>query len=503
MLDPLAEAARSALAALQAHGEPPSSATSTELTTPPAEANEPDPAHPEDVSPLEAPQPAGFLSNETPSAGETAELNAPPAAPVTPEPPPLAMTSTTEAPPASFATQEISEDTAPKATTLALESAPEETPLAPAIVHPENASDEAPAPSEETQALAEAEPEAGASTEIVEDAPQPVMAAEPEPPRADFSQQAEAEQAEIESADALFEPTADLVSADTTFVEEEPPFAATPALVTQGESESEPAATEVHQTVAAESAPPVELAPPHAEVIEVTQAASAFTQPELHSPAQGAEEISLTAPEPQVQASEEHEAPALAATDAAPPPPETTDAPPLSPEPTAPGYFRAAGDPNDEPESSPPDFWRRQQDRTSRLVGSLAAAMAPGLAAFAGGARNFFAGAWQRLGGIKHPRNVREAAVWSGWAAGRLVVLLVGFFFFVTWGMPSADDLCEARNGQSITYLDRNGNVILREGAQNAPPVALAIAAALCRPSLYRDRGPPFPSSTSASISTA
>ncbi len=100
--------------------------------------------------------------------------------------------------------------------------------------------------------------------------------------------------------------------------------------------------------------------------------------------------------------------------------------------------------------------------------------MAPGLAAFAGGARNFFAGAWQRLGGIKHPRSMREAAVWSGWAAVAVVVLLVGFYFFVTWGMPSAEDIREARNGQSITYLDRRGNVILREGAQNAPPVDLA-----------------------------
>ena len=100
--------------------------------------------------------------------------------------------------------------------------------------------------------------------------------------------------------------------------------------------------------------------------------------------------------------------------------------------------------------------------------------MAPGVAAFAGGARPFFAGAWRRLRGIKHPRSVREAAVWSGWAAGAVALLLVGFFFFVTWGMPSTDDLWEARNGQSITFLDRNGHVILREGAQNAPPVELA-----------------------------
>jgi penicillin-binding protein 1A len=81
---------------------------------------------------------------------------------------------------------------------------------------------------------------------------------------------------------------------------------------------------------------------------------------------------------------------------------------------------------------------------------------------------------WRRIRGIKHPRSVREAAVWSGWAAGGVAVLIVGFFFFITWGLPSTDDLWEARQGQSITFLDRNGNVILREGAQNAPPVDIA-----------------------------
>jgi penicillin-binding protein 1A len=93
---------------------------------------------------------------------------------------------------------------------------------------------------------------------------------------------------------------------------------------------------------------------------------------------------------------------------------------------------------------------------------------------FAGGSRAFLGETWRRIRGIKHPRNVREAAVWSGWAAGGVVALIIGFFFFITWGLPSTDDLWEARNGQSITFLDRNGHVILREGAQNAPPVDLA-----------------------------
>lgn len=133
-------------------------------------------------------------------------------------------------------------------------------------------------------------------------------------------------------------------------------------------------------------------------------------------------------------------------------------------------YFRAAGDPDEPPPEPDTSFlgrlraqWEALQDRARPHVETALVkthAVAGEVA--------------RRAGQIQRPRTVRDAAIWSGWAAGGFVALVLGFFVFVTWGMPSTDDLWEARNGQSITFLDRNGHVILREGAQNAPPVDLA-----------------------------
>jgi penicillin-binding protein 1A len=72
------------------------------------------------------------------------------------------------------------------------------------------------------------------------------------------------------------------------------------------------------------------------------------------------------------------------------------------------------------------------------------------------------------------PLSFRRAAIWAGWGAGGLVAVVVGFFVYVTWGMPSTDDLWEARQSPSITFRDRYGRVMLREGAQNGPPVDIA-----------------------------
>jgi penicillin-binding protein 1A len=137
-------------------------------------------------------------------------------------------------------------------------------------------------------------------------------------------------------------------------------------------------------------------------------------------------------------------------------------------------YFRAAGDP-DEPPEEPDDSFFARTGRDLREAGARFRAFAePRYVALVGGLRAFFRNTRERVGSVRHPRSVREAAVWTGWVFGALLVALVGFFFFVTWDLPSTDDLWEARNGQSITFLDRNGHVILREGAQNAPPVNLA-----------------------------
>ncbi|MEQ1492142.1 MAG: transglycosylase domain-containing protein, partial [Terricaulis sp.] len=139
-----------------------------------------------------------------------------------------------------------------------------------------------------------------------------------------------------------------------------------------------------------------------------------------------------------------------------------------------PHYFRAAGDPEEAQEEPPASLFGRLQDRVTNTAKDAWRAIEPKWVAFAGGARAFGGEMWRRIRGIKHPRNVREAAVWSGWAAAGVVGLIVAFFIAITWDLPSTDDLWEARGSQSVTFLDRNGHVILREGAQNAPPVDLA-----------------------------
>jgi len=158
---------------------------------------------------------------------------------------------------------------------------------------------------------------------------------------------------------------------------------------------------------------------------------------------------------------------------------DPTEPTPAQPTPSSgselpPHYFRAAGDPDELPPEPEPTWQGQIGARIGDTVGDFWRALEPKVVAFFGASRAFGGEAIRRAANIKHPRNMREAAVWSGWAAAGGVAVIIGFFFFVTWGMPSTDDLWEARQGQSITFLDRNGHVILREGAQNAPPVDIA-----------------------------
>lgn len=139
-----------------------------------------------------------------------------------------------------------------------------------------------------------------------------------------------------------------------------------------------------------------------------------------------------------------------------------------------PNYFRAAGDPDEGEAEAPRSQLGRLRARLDQTVRDAWTAVEPGWDKARGAAEVAARATWRGVRQVKGPRNVREAAVWSGLAAGGFVVAIVTLFFVITWGMPSTDDLWEARNGQSITFLDRNGNVILREGAQNAPPVDLA-----------------------------
>jgi penicillin-binding protein 1A len=70
---------------------------------------------------------------------------------------------------------------------------------------------------------------------------------------------------------------------------------------------------------------------------------------------------------------------------------------------------------------------------------------------------------------------VRRMAIWGGYAALGVALCASLFFVYVTWGMPSTDDLWDATDNPSLTILDRRGRVIIREGAQNAPPVKLDV----------------------------
>jgi penicillin-binding protein 1A len=136
-----------------------------------------------------------------------------------------------------------------------------------------------------------------------------------------------------------------------------------------------------------------------------------------------------------------------------------------------PHFFRAAGDPPEPPPEIDDTPLGRAKRKAAALVGRASDAAAPALRTALARARGLGEATARNLGHARSPRTVREAAVWGGWIAGAVTLAIVGFFVFVTWGMPSTDDLWEARQGQSITFLDRNGQVILREGAQNAPPV--------------------------------
>lgn len=147
------------------------------------------------------------------------------------------------------------------------------------------------------------------------------------------------------------------------------------------------------------------------------------------------------------------------------PPQQSGDLPPT--------FFRAAGDPDESEVEAPPSKWERIKTRVSETARDVWRVIEPKWVAFWGAVGAFFRTLWDRMRGVRPPRNLKDAAVWTGYAAAAGVLFVVGFFFYVTWGMPSTDDLWEARQGQSITFLDRNGNVILREGAQNAPPVDL------------------------------
>jgi penicillin-binding protein 1A len=252
----------------------------------------------------------------------------------------------------------------------------------------------------------------------------------------------------------------------------------TPTELAAPEPEPEPAPEpefEEEPAFAAETpayvVPPVAETPEHVETAEELPAA----EPEAPEHVEAAEEPPAAEPEivdePALAAREEIEAEPEDVAPASEPAPVTQ---PTATDDLPPHYFRAAGDPDEGEAEAPPSLFGRLQTRIEQTLRDMRAVIEPKWVAFWGAARGVGNESLHRLGQIQRPRNIREAAVWSGWAAGGFVALIIGFFVVITWDLPSTDDLWEARQGQSITFLDRNGNVILREGAQNAPPVDLA-----------------------------
>lgn len=78
------------------------------------------------------------------------------------------------------------------------------------------------------------------------------------------------------------------------------------------------------------------------------------------------------------------------------------------------------------------------------------------------------------LAGRTPPPRFRDVLVTvAGFVAGG-VAATAGFALYVTWGMPTPRDVWSAAQSPSYTFIDRAGRVIMREGAQNAPPVDLA-----------------------------
>lgn len=275
------------------------------------------------------------------------------------------------------------------------------------------------------------------------------------------------------------EPVADTPPADPIFEETLPEAFAPPEDVVPEYTVSEDIAPD---DASADDTPP-EAAPPEATPVEA-EAGDTATDDLFEDAAPEPEPLDEPPAEQLIEAPSIEDARAdeppeveIAATVAAEETlPETSPPPEPAADPAAlpANYFRAACESEDLP-PEPPRTWLGQiRARAEDTARDAWRATKPKLDQIGTTAGAVGSEALRAAGNIKHPRNMREAAVWSGWAAAGGVAIIIGFFFFVTWGMPSTDDLWEARQGQSITFLDRNGHVILREGAQNAPPVDIA-----------------------------
>ena len=191
-------------------------------------------------------------------------------------------------------------------------------------------------------------------------------------------------------------------------IEPEPPVFASES-VPEADTPPEPAEPEIFAAEPAErtAEPP---APAEPDVFAAESAERAAEPPAPAEPEVFAAEPAEPAEEPPAPVEPE----GVAAEEA--PSPE-----PAAPEPTAPqaerelpsGYFRAAGDP-DEPDTEPDtSFFGRLAERWR----AFEARIEPSLFRFWGQTRAVGREAVSRARQVRHPKTVREAAVWGGWAA--------------------------------------------------------------------------------------
>ena len=133
--------------------------------------------------------------------------------------------------------------------------------------------------------------------------------------------------------------------------------------------------------------------------------------------------------------------------------PEPAPKPSVETTPTPPAPMASEGG------AAPPPSWKERAQQLQTLARA--------------GARSGLGRARAMLDGVNSAPPMKRVAIYGAWGSLAFALLCVAFFGYVTWGMPSTRDLWSATDNPSLTFVDRNGRVILREGAKDAPPVNL------------------------------
>jgi penicillin-binding protein 1A len=322
-------------------------------------------------------------------------------------------------------------ETAPDEATAEAEPAPIEDLAEPQDAEAEEivAEDEAPQDIEDTIAP---EPEPIAEPPVVEPVPEIIAAAAPPP---------EPEQPEAEP-------------------EAEPEDFKAAAFEAEDERPEAIAATDAHAEAPRPS--PVEA------TLFVERAADDVAEEVVEAPAEQALFVEEPPATPADEPAFEESAPALSeqAAPAADAAVEEIEQPPIA------ALEAAPEEPAESEQPSAPAFGEKAQ-------GALAA-FGASLAAFWAKTKNFFRrqDVEPGTGPLRIPRikapSPRRVLIMIGWMTVGLAVMICGFFIYLTKDMPSTRALWAADNSPSLTFVDRNGRVIIREGAENAPPVDIS-----------------------------